>query len=81
MKDTYEGQGLAVVAVNLDQYHADAERFLAKFHPNFIVRFDPQGEAAERFKIHGMPSSVIIDRHGRAALHAHRVSARGSSGL
>jgi thiol-disulfide isomerase/thioredoxin len=64
MKDAYEGQGLAVVAVNLDQYHADAERFLAKFHPNFNVRFDPQGEIAERFKIHGMPTSVIIDRHG-----------------
>ena len=28
------------------------------------VRFDPQGEAAERFKIQGMPTSVIIDRRG-----------------
>jgi thiol-disulfide isomerase/thioredoxin len=64
MQNTYERRGLTVVAVNLDQYRKDAERFLTKFHPNFDVRFDPQGEVAERFKIQGMPTSVIIDRHG-----------------
>jgi peroxiredoxin len=64
MQDTYQRRGLTVVAVNLDQYRKDAERFLAKFHPNFDVRFDPHGEVAERFKIQGMPTSVIIDRHG-----------------
>jgi hypothetical protein len=28
------------------------------------VRFDPQGRMAEAFKVKGMPTSVIIDRHG-----------------
>ena len=64
MKASYGAQGLTVVAVNLDQHKADAERFLARFHPTFDVRFDPQGEAAERFKVQGMPTGVIIDRHG-----------------
>jgi cytochrome c biogenesis protein CcmG, thiol:disulfide interchange protein DsbE len=64
MKDSYEAQGLTVVAVNLDQHRPDAERFLAKFHPTFDVRFDPQGEAAEHFKVQGMPTSLIIDRRG-----------------
>jgi cytochrome c biogenesis protein CcmG, thiol:disulfide interchange protein DsbE len=64
MKDAYGAQGLSVVAMNLDQHRPDAERFLARFHPNFDVRFDPQGEAAERFKVQGMPTSVIIDRRG-----------------
>jgi thiol-disulfide isomerase/thioredoxin len=64
MQDAYGAQGLRVVAVNVDQYRADAELFLAKFHPKFDVRFDPQGEVAERFKIQGMPTAVIIDRHG-----------------
>lgn len=64
MKASYGVQGLTVVAVNLDQHKADAERFLAKFHPTFDVRFDPQGEAAERFKVQGMPTGVIIDRQG-----------------
>ena len=66
MQAAYEPRGLTVVAVNLDQYRKDADRFLAKFHPNFDVRFDPQGEMAERFKIQGMPTGVIIDRHGVA---------------
>jgi cytochrome c biogenesis protein CcmG/thiol:disulfide interchange protein DsbE len=64
MQDAYGAEGLRVVAVNVDQYRTDAEQFLAKFHPNFDVRFDPQGEVAERFKIRGMPTGVIIDRHG-----------------
>jgi cytochrome c biogenesis protein CcmG, thiol:disulfide interchange protein DsbE len=64
MKASYGVQGLTVVAVNLDQHKADAERFLARFHPTFDVRFDPQGEAAERFKVQGMPTGVIIDRQG-----------------
>jgi cytochrome c biogenesis protein CcmG/thiol:disulfide interchange protein DsbE len=64
MKDTYERQGLSVVAVNLDRHREDAEKFLVKFHPNFDVQFDPEGQMAERFKVHGMPTSVIIDRHG-----------------
>jgi cytochrome c biogenesis protein CcmG, thiol:disulfide interchange protein DsbE len=64
MKDAHEREGLTVVAINLDQSHEDAQLFLAKFKPNFDVHFDPQGAVAERFKIHGMPTSVIIDRHG-----------------
>jgi peroxiredoxin len=64
MKKTYERQGLTVVAVNLDHERADAERFLQKFHPDFDVQFDPQGTSAERFKVMGMPTSVVIDRRG-----------------
>jgi thiol-disulfide isomerase/thioredoxin len=64
MQAAYERRGLTVIAVNLDHYRKDAERFLAKFHPNFDVRFDPQGDVAEQFMVQGMPTGVIIDRHG-----------------
>ena len=64
MKDTYEGQGLTVVAVNLDADPADAETFLHQFRPTFDVRFDPAGKLAESYRVHVMPSSVLIDRHG-----------------
>ena len=64
MKATYEAQGLTVIAVNLDAEHADADRFLAQFKPTFDVRFDPKGEFAEFYRIEGMPSSLLIDRHG-----------------
>jgi cytochrome c biogenesis protein CcmG, thiol:disulfide interchange protein DsbE len=64
LKNTYAEQGLEVVAVNLDSDRADADRFLDQFHPTFDVRFDPKGELAEYYEVHGMPSSVLIDRHG-----------------
>jgi cytochrome c biogenesis protein CcmG/thiol:disulfide interchange protein DsbE len=64
MKKAYEAQGLTVLAINVDHDRADAERFLRIFHPDFEIRFDPQGSWAEEFKVSGMPSSVIIDRHG-----------------
>jgi hypothetical protein len=64
IKSTYEAQGLTVVAVNLDTNRADADKFLRQFRPTFDVRFDPKGDLAEFYQVQGMPSSVLIDRHG-----------------
>ena len=64
MKNTHQEQGLT--AVNLDTDRIAADKFLARFHPTFDVRFDPKGDLAEFYKVHGMPSSVLIDRHGVA---------------
>jgi cytochrome c biogenesis protein CcmG/thiol:disulfide interchange protein DsbE len=64
LKNTYENQGLAIVAVNVDADRADAEKFLAQYQPTFAVRFDPQGQLAELYHIKTMPTSVLIDRHG-----------------
>jgi thiol-disulfide isomerase/thioredoxin len=66
VKSKYEAQGLTIVAVNLDTDREDAERFLKQFQPTFTVRFDPKGELAVSYKVKGMPSSVLIDRHGVA---------------
>ena len=64
--DTYERQGLTVIAINLDMDRADADKFLDRFRPTFEVRFDPEGKLAEFYKVQAMPSSVLIDRHGVA---------------
>jgi cytochrome c biogenesis protein CcmG, thiol:disulfide interchange protein DsbE len=64
LKSAYGGQGLEIVAVNLDTSRADADRFLNQFHPTFDVRFDPKGELAEYYGVQGMPVSILIDRHG-----------------
>jgi cytochrome c biogenesis protein CcmG, thiol:disulfide interchange protein DsbE len=64
IKTAYDGQGLTVLAINVDHDRSDADRFLKIFHPDFEIRFDPQGSWAEEFKVSGMPTSVIIDRHG-----------------
>ena len=64
MQKAYETQGLTILAINVDHDRADADRFLKIFHPDFEIRFDPSGSWAEEFKVSGMPTSVIIDRHG-----------------
>ena len=64
MQNAYGQEGLKVIAVNVDKSRQDAAKFLADFQPTFDVRFDPQGELAERFKVHGMPTGLVIDRRG-----------------
>lgn len=64
LQGTYGPDGLAVVAVNLDRRRGDADRFLALKQTDIEVRFDPGGSIAEQFGIKGMPTSLIIDRHG-----------------
>ena len=64
MKEAFESQGLTIIAVNLDTDRADAEKFLHQYKPTFDVRFDQTGKLAEFYKVKGMPSSVLIDRHG-----------------
>jgi peroxiredoxin len=64
MLDSYGHKGLVVVAVDVEKSRRDADRFLESFHPTFDVRFDPKGELAERFNVQGMPTGLVIDRHG-----------------
>ena len=80
MKDSYERQGLRVIAINLDKDRADADKFLDRFRPTFEVRFDPEGKLAEFYKVQAMPSSVLIDRHGVARfIHAGFRSVDGAT--
>jgi thiol-disulfide isomerase/thioredoxin len=64
LEANYSLQGLTVIAVNLDHDRADADTFLRRFHPDFQIRFDPEGHWAQQFGVRGMPTSVIIDRYG-----------------
>jgi thiol-disulfide isomerase/thioredoxin len=66
LQGQYASHGLTVIAVNLDQDRAAADTFLKHFHPGFQIHFDPEGRWAEQFGVKGMPTSVVIDRHGVA---------------
>jgi len=64
LQDTYATRGLTVIAVDVDRERHDADKFLSLFRPTFDVRFDPDGELPLKFNVKGMPTSLIIDRHG-----------------
>jgi thiol-disulfide isomerase/thioredoxin len=68
LEDLYQdfrARGVEVVAINLDEKRADADRFLAARPHAMTVAFDPKGQSAKAFGLEGMPSSFLIDRQGR----------------
>jgi thiol-disulfide isomerase/thioredoxin len=58
--------GLRVVAVNYREGEPAVKRFLAKMPLQLPVVRDADGVAARAFDIHIFPSTVAIDRTGRA---------------
>jgi len=78
MQARYGAQGLQVLAVSVDARPDDARRFLAANPAGFLVAFDPAGDAARRFAIRAMPTSVLIDPDGRliATHHGFRAADR-----
>lgn len=66
----FRGQGLDIVAVNLDARRTDAQAFLAEVPAQFRIAFDAAGSSAKLFGVQGMPSSYLIGRDGRViAVH------------
>ena len=67
MQAKYAGDGLVVVSVNLDEEHADADKFLKQVPADFTIVYDPEGKLAEQYKLIGMPTSFLIGRDGQVA--------------
>jgi thiol-disulfide isomerase/thioredoxin len=57
-------RGLVVLTVNVDEDPRQAERFLQEVGGGLPVVFDSKGQLAELYKLQGMPSSFVVDRHG-----------------
>jgi thiol-disulfide isomerase/thioredoxin len=71
LQHRHAGEGLVIVAVNVDQDRALADAFIKKLPPKFRVEFDPVGQIATRFGVEAMPTSFLIDRRGQVrARHA-----------
>jgi cytochrome c biogenesis protein CcmG, thiol:disulfide interchange protein DsbE len=71
MQARYGDQGFRVIAINLDDERANADRFLAEVQANFDIGYDPEGKTAEMYGLKVMPSSYLIDREGKL-VHAHK---------
>jgi thiol-disulfide isomerase/thioredoxin len=65
-----QGQGLEVIAVNLDEDVKDAELFLAKHTVKLTTVTAPEGQCPEMFGVQAMPSSYLLDRQGKVR-HVH----------
>jgi thiol-disulfide isomerase/thioredoxin len=56
-----------ILAVNLDEERRDAENFLERHPVSYTVLFDPAGNSARAWSVLAMPSSYLVDSHGRLA--------------
>lgn len=64
MHEKYAGDGLQIIAVNVDKERELADEFLAETPANFRLHFDPAGKLAEEFDVQAMPSSFLLDADG-----------------
>ncbi|NOS74056.1 MAG: TlpA family protein disulfide reductase [Methyloglobulus sp.] len=64
LHEKLKAQGFEVVAVNLDEDKANAEKFLKEFPVSFTVLRDAKGEWADQFVVESMPTSFILDKQG-----------------
>ena len=65
MQRKYGSDGLVIVAVNVDNDRAAAQRFLAENPARFRVQFDEDKAMAREYEIVAMPSSFLIGRDGK----------------
>jgi thiol-disulfide isomerase/thioredoxin len=64
LHEKLKAKGFEVVAINLDEDKANAEKFLKEFPVGFSVLRDAKGEWADQFVVESMPTSFIIDKNG-----------------
>lgn len=70
LHEKLKAQGFEVVAVNLDDDKAKAEKFIQEIPVGFTVLHDGKGEWADKYVVESMPTSFIIDKKG-VVQHIH----------
>jgi cytochrome c biogenesis protein CcmG, thiol:disulfide interchange protein DsbE len=64
MQKKYAHDGLVIVAVNVDNDRAAAERFLDENPTELEIRYDDDRSLVRRFEVVAMPSSFLLDGNG-----------------
>jgi peroxiredoxin len=61
----YRDRGLAILAVNVRQDRATAQRFINRLDISYDVLLDTEGAVARAYGVSGLPTTFIVDREGR----------------
>ena len=62
---THGKEGLAVIAVNVDEDLAKGAKLMKGLDPAIVVVHDPEGKLATQYELQGMPSAFVYDRTGK----------------
>ncbi len=60
-------EGLAVLAIDIQESPKQVARFMKEFRLSFPALLDTDGKVASRYRVQGIPTTVLIDRSGRLA--------------
>lgn len=64
MQTKYQEKGLVIIGINLDRKIESANRFLNFFPAKFLLYSDPSAELAKKYKVVGLPSSLLFSGDG-----------------
>ncbi|WP_434049344.1 TlpA family protein disulfide reductase [Marinobacter salarius] len=67
----YKDLGFTILAVNVDENRDEAHRFLDKVPVSYPILYDPQSDVSEQYEVQAMPTTVMIDRDGKARFLHH----------
>jgi len=62
--DRYQGEGLEIIAVNVQESRSIIRPFVEDFGIDFPVALDRRGEVSDEYRITGLPMTYFIDREG-----------------
>lgn len=60
----FRDKGFIVIGINVDGSQAGAEGFLKKLGATFPVLLDETGDAADAYRVSGLPAGFLIGRDG-----------------
>lgn len=58
------GKGLTVLGVDEQEGAAQVTRYVQKLHTPYLVARDPAGDAAARYNVFGLPTTILVDGTG-----------------
>ena len=65
LKEKMSGRPFAILGVDSAEQREDAEGFLKTIKVDFPILLDPDGSATRRWKVFALPTSFLVDRHGK----------------
>lgn len=68
LRREFLSSGFEVLAVNVDEFEADALKFLEEIPVSYPIVRDEAGESPRAYGILGMPTGYLIDREGTIRL-------------
>lgn len=65
LNQEFQNKNFEVIAINLDEVKSDADNFLHQHPLKLTTAINPDGACPNLFQVQAMPSSYLIDRHGK----------------